>query len=207
MPARKAALSPRKRPRQQRSEATVAVILEAAARILETADLDAINTNLIARRAGISVGSVYQYFPGKEAIYAALIERAQGSLADGVEAVIAATKGKSLALRTRALIDAAVAQQLEAPRLAATLDYLERVLPKSPQSLASETRITGAIAALLKEHRDDHRRRDYAVAARDIVAVVQGMVDAAGEAGERDAAALARRVTAAVNGGLGRPRR
>jgi hypothetical protein len=118
----------------------------------------------------------------------------QGSLADGVEAVIAATKGASLALRTRALIDAAVAQQLVAPRLAATLDYLERVLPRSPQSVASETLITGAIAALPKEHRDDHHRRDYAVAGRDIVAIMQGMVDAA---------ALARRVTAAVKGCLG----
>ena len=67
------ALEPRKAPAQARSTATVAAILEAAARILETDGLAGYSTNAIARRAGVSVGSLYQYFPGKDAITRALI--------------------------------------------------------------------------------------------------------------------------------------
>ncbi|GGI91328.1 TetR family transcriptional regulator [Polymorphobacter multimanifer] len=58
----------RVRPRQQRSLATVDVILEAAAQILEIAGEPGFNTNAIAERAGVGVGSIYRYFPDKHAI-------------------------------------------------------------------------------------------------------------------------------------------
>jgi len=56
-------LEPRKSPAQARSAATVGVILEAAARILEERGFEAYTTNEIARRAGVGVGSLYKYFP------------------------------------------------------------------------------------------------------------------------------------------------
>lgn len=62
-------------PKQERSRALVDLLLEATARILSTRGIDALSTNEIARVAGVSVGSLYQYFPGKAAIVAALIER------------------------------------------------------------------------------------------------------------------------------------
>lgn len=68
-------LSPRKRPRQRRSAATVEVILDGAARILEREGLERFNTNVVAAVAGVSVGSLYQYFPGKDALMAALVRR------------------------------------------------------------------------------------------------------------------------------------
>lgn len=55
-------------PRQQRSLATVDVILEAAAQVLEIAGEAGFNTNAIAERAGVGVGSIYRYFPDKRAI-------------------------------------------------------------------------------------------------------------------------------------------
>src|ERR1700733_3072385 len=77
------ALNARKTPAQKRSVATVAAILEAAARILETRGLDAYSTNAVAARAGVSIGSLYQYFPSKDAITRALISRgAEELLAD-----------------------------------------------------------------------------------------------------------------------------
>jgi AcrR family transcriptional regulator len=76
----KIVVDPRKRPRQRRSEATVDAILEAAARILESDGLDALTTNAVADRAGVSVGSLYQYFPGKTALLAELIRRERGAL-------------------------------------------------------------------------------------------------------------------------------
>jgi AcrR family transcriptional regulator len=63
---------PRKRPSQARSRETVRAILEAAARILEERGIAAATTDAIAERAGVSVGSLYQYFPNKESLLATL---------------------------------------------------------------------------------------------------------------------------------------
>ena len=69
------ALNPRKLPRQARSRALVDAILDAAARILEEQGREALNTNLVADKAGVSIGSLYQYFPNRDAIIAAVAER------------------------------------------------------------------------------------------------------------------------------------
>lgn len=62
----------RKRPVQRRSRETVDAILTAAARVLEQRGYAGFNTNRVAERAGVSIGSVYQYFPDKDALLAAL---------------------------------------------------------------------------------------------------------------------------------------
>jgi len=67
--------TPRKEPRQERAKATVDAILSATARILVKEGYDRASTNRIAEAAGVSVGSLYQYFPSKEALVAALIEK------------------------------------------------------------------------------------------------------------------------------------
>ena len=67
--------APRKEPRQERARATVDAILAATARVLVKEGYDRASTNRIALEAGVSVGSLYQYFPSKEALVAALIER------------------------------------------------------------------------------------------------------------------------------------
>jgi AcrR family transcriptional regulator len=66
----RSAFLPRKRPRQERSRFTVEAILEAAADILVRDGYETLTTNRIADRAGVNVASLYQYFPGKEAIVA-----------------------------------------------------------------------------------------------------------------------------------------
>src|SRR5579864_4857779 len=73
--ARHAATTPRKLPSQKRSQDTVAALLEATARVLERDGFDRASTNRIAEAAGVSIGSLYQYFPSKEALVAALVER------------------------------------------------------------------------------------------------------------------------------------
>jgi len=67
--------TPRKRPRQDRSKATVETILAATARVLVKKGFDGLTTNAVAEQAGVSIGSLYQYFPSKEALVAALIEQ------------------------------------------------------------------------------------------------------------------------------------
>ena len=75
MTARKQRLNPRKQPVQHRSKATVDMILVAAAQVFEAHGYAAGTTNRIAERAGVSIGTLYQYFPSKEAIAVALLER------------------------------------------------------------------------------------------------------------------------------------
>jgi AcrR family transcriptional regulator len=74
MPA-KILTKPRKAPVQDRSRETVEVILTATARVLVDVGYDRASTNKVAEVAGVSVGSLYRYFPSKEALVAALIER------------------------------------------------------------------------------------------------------------------------------------
>ena len=65
----------RKQPKQRRATATVDAILEAAARILVESGYATASTNRIAERAGVGIGSLYEYFPGKEAVFAELRRR------------------------------------------------------------------------------------------------------------------------------------
>lgn len=65
----------RKKPKQSRAKNTIEAVFEAAARILQTQGLDGFNTNAIARLAGVSIGTLYQYFPNKNAILIAMARR------------------------------------------------------------------------------------------------------------------------------------
>ena len=72
---RKSSTKPRKLPQQDRSRVTVQAILEATTHILTEEGYEKANTNRIAERAGVSIGSLYQYFPNKESLLTALIEQ------------------------------------------------------------------------------------------------------------------------------------
>jgi AcrR family transcriptional regulator len=68
-------ISKARRPTQKRARATVDAIIEAAGQLLVSKGRAAVTTNAVAERAGVSIGSLYQYFPNKEAIFQALQER------------------------------------------------------------------------------------------------------------------------------------
>lgn len=72
--ARTTSAEPRKHPRQRRSAETVTRILDAAARIFDERGYRATTTNHVAEAAGVSIGSLYQYFPNKDALLVALAE-------------------------------------------------------------------------------------------------------------------------------------
>ena len=67
--------APRKKPRQERSVATVEAILQAATYILTKRGWQAFTTNEVAQKAGVNIASLYQYFPNKESIVAELQRR------------------------------------------------------------------------------------------------------------------------------------
>src|SRR5215469_5687650 len=87
--SRRPVTKPRKTASQGRSRATVKALLDATARILIAEGFDKASTNRIAEVAGVSVGSLYQYFPGKEALVAAVIERHQQQIMQTVRGELA----------------------------------------------------------------------------------------------------------------------
>jgi AcrR family transcriptional regulator len=189
-------LKPRKAPQQPRSQQTVAALLEAAAQVLETRGMPGFNTNAVAQRAGVSVGSLYQYFPSKEALTLGLVQReGEMFLAEAWAALEEAGGAQAL----RVLIAAAVMQQLRRPELARLLDVEE----SRPELRVAVNK--GAFAGVLSEvlrRVDLPRQRDHALAVHDVGAMVRGIVDSAGERGESGVADLQRRVEAAVFGYL-----
>jgi AcrR family transcriptional regulator len=95
MAGRTALKSSRNQPRQQRSRATVGVILDAAIRVLDREGLDALTTSRVAEVAGVSVGTLYQYFAHKDAIVEALQNRELERAAAMLERVLKSSESAS----------------------------------------------------------------------------------------------------------------
>jgi len=188
-------IDPRKRPRQPRSAATFDAILEASARILETGGLAAFNTNAVAEAAGVSIGSLYQYFPSKEAILTELIRRKRTALLEGLRAVALPDLRSTL----NALIRAGLMMHLSRPALARSLDYAEATLPLGAETAALKQQIGAAIAEALRAR----GIADADICARDLTAICRAMAEAAVNAGESDSGALEARVQRAAFGYLG----
>jgi AcrR family transcriptional regulator len=107
----------RRRPRQARAQQTVEALLDAVARVIKRHGVDAVTTNRIAVAAGISIGSVYQYFPDKAAIFVALHERHVDEIARALEAALVAHAEAPLAGLVAALVDVMVASHSVDPEL------------------------------------------------------------------------------------------
>lgn len=105
MPAARPRQAPVRTPKQGRSKATVAAILEAAARILAEQGWAGFNTNAVAARAGVSIGSLYEYFPDKQAL---ADEIANAHIAQGEALLTAAAVEIADADSAGALVDALV---------------------------------------------------------------------------------------------------
>lgn len=121
-------LSPRKLPMQARAQATRNAIVEAAAQVIEAGGLDAFNTNTVAERAGVSIGSLYQYFPNKDSIMAELIRHTQEQRI----AALARTLNEphaTLPDLIRAIVRSVNEQHRNHSLLAAAIDYEEARLP------------------------------------------------------------------------------
>jgi AcrR family transcriptional regulator len=172
-------------------------LLEAAAQVLETKGLEGFNTNAVAERAGVSIGSLYQYFPGKDALTIALMQREDERF---YRHALAALDHASGPVALDHLIGVAVRQQFARPTLARLLD-VEESRPQLREALSGGGSLRTLLSRIIV--RDGlPPQEDPLVAAHDVLAIIRGLVDAAGERKETDTAGLTRRVTAAVLGYL-----
>jgi AcrR family transcriptional regulator len=194
------AVTPRKMPVQKRSAETVAAIVEAAARILERNGFEGFNTNAVAEKAGVSIGSLYQYFPGKNALLRAIIERETAPLL-AVSEELAGLKGCRAALRC--FIRACVRNQMRRPRLARLVDIAEEREMFNDQVSGTTARLQIVMENILKLPGAPNVRNKN-IAAADVLALIRSLIDAAGERGEGESTRLLPRVEGAVWGYLGK---
>lgn len=101
-------LRPRKAPSQDRSKATVDAIYAAAMQVLEREGSDDPGMQVIAERAGVSVGSIYQYFPTKAALAQAVIRHHLRKQVDAVKVSLEEAKALEAEAAVRALVHALV---------------------------------------------------------------------------------------------------
>jgi AcrR family transcriptional regulator len=146
---------PRKNASQQRSRATVDALIEATARILVREGFDKASTNRIAEVAGVSVGSLYQYFPGKEALVAAVIDRHRQEIMQTVRGELADAMNQPVEQAVRTLVAVAVKAHRVNPRLHRVLaeqiprvGKLENVETFDPENFA-------LFRNYLENHRDE----------------------------------------------------
>ena len=99
-------LTARKRPRQSRAVITVEAIFEATIQVLLREGLQRLTTTRVAERAGVSVGTLYQYFPHKKALLYALNERYLDLVAERVEAACLECRGSTTEAMVEALVTA-----------------------------------------------------------------------------------------------------
>ena len=100
---------PRKQPVQARSEATVLAIFEANFRVLRFDGYRKLTTTRVAERAGVSIGTLYQYFPNRQALVRAVLERYLAEMSASIEADCRSLQGGSLDETADRLIDAFIA--------------------------------------------------------------------------------------------------
>jgi AcrR family transcriptional regulator len=169
-------LNPRKTPRQQRAQATVQAILEAAAQIIGQSGLAAFNTNAVAERAGVSIGTLYQYFDGKDAIMAALIRRTQAERTEALATVLAG-EYVTVAELVRAVVKAINRQHREDSLLAAAIDYEEARLPVETEITDFLDGAGAALRVVFARYGNELASVDPDRAARTLPALVRSVID------------------------------
>jgi AcrR family transcriptional regulator len=177
--ARKPATKPRKHASQERSRATVDALIEATARILVKEGFDKASTNRIAEVAGVSVGSLYQYYPGKEALVVAVIERHNRELMQVVRGALSEVASQPIEKAVRRLVAAAIDAHRVDPKLHRVL---AEQLPRTGRLENVETFNREAYAlfkAYLESRRDELRTVDVGLAAFVCVTSIEALTHTA----------------------------
>lgn len=166
-------IQPRKQPRQVRAELTRQRILTAAAHVFGEHGYAAGTTNRIAEQAGISIGSLYQYFPNKDAILAELLVRHLDDGAAVAERVQREELPGPIEEVFRLFVRGAIESHLGEPRL---LRVLLEQAPKSTDVLERVERFKKNLVTYMRELLDEHpevRIADTETAARLIVTTAE----------------------------------
>ncbi|MBJ3815996.1 TetR/AcrR family transcriptional regulator [Shimwellia pseudoproteus] len=151
-----APLRPRKSPVQARSVATVAALHTATIQILAREGLARCTTTRVAGRAGIAVGSLYQYYPNRDALLAAVLEQHLDGVASAVEAAAQAARGKGVAQMAADLVAAVVAAKLDNPQVSQALYRIAGERGGAAIAARIHQRMAVAVCQMLESAADAH---------------------------------------------------
>lgn len=188
--------TPRKKPRQARAIATVEAILQASTRILQRDGLDKLNTNHIAEVAGVSVGTLYQYFPSKDAILTQLIRQKRQNLRERLKTALVQSADQPVENRLDQLLRVTIEHQARWPMVGRTLDYAEAFLPMAAESAAFKSDLVQIIASLLAQFEVPKPR----IVARDLIFALNGLIEGAFASDQPDEADILTRAQILVHG-------
>ena len=167
--------APRKSPSQERSRAMVEAILTAAARVLVREGFDHASTNRIAEAAGVSVGSLYQYFPSKEALVAALVERHVGEMTAVLASSLERLGPMPLQRATREVVGRMIRAHAVDPALHRVLIEQVPRVGRLDRLHEVEDHVVALVRAYLEVHRAEVRPRDLDRAAWVVVTAVEAL--------------------------------
>jgi AcrR family transcriptional regulator len=177
--AQKRDTEPRKQPKQARSVATVSAVLEGVAQVLETEGFEKLTTTRVAERAGTSVGTLYQYYPSKDALLVAVVEAKMAAVDQALSKTFDLPASASLAERVGVMITALIDEKKRRPRLNAELARQAPRLEKMRLIARTLDRAHGMVRALLEAHKDETTVPDTDLTAWLVVHAVNGMIDGA----------------------------
>jgi AcrR family transcriptional regulator len=187
---RSSRLQPRKIPRQSRSQATVDAIVEAATRILRSEGFERTNVNRVAELAGVSVGSLYQYFPTKEALIGAVATRLSQRMMAAFTADLGELAGLPLADAVRRIVERAFAAYRLDPRLRRILRHDVPEVTTVFDTPDFDTALREQVASHLDAFRARLRPRDLDLALRLLMTAVERIAETWGSADDVDADAV-----------------
>ena len=164
---------------QERSRLTVDAIVEATARILVKEGYDRASTNRIASAAGVSIGSLYQYFPSKEAVVAAVIERHTEELFQVVLNAMLKVSERPIEIGARELIAAAIDAHRVDPKLHRVLAEEVPRIGRLENIDAVEKRGRTLIRGYLEAHRSEIDVTDLDLAAFIVATVIEALTHSA----------------------------
>ncbi len=147
-------LNPRKTPRQARATATLDAMFEATIQVLVSDGPHRLTTTRVAQRAGVSVGTMYQYFPHKQALFYALNEQYLDVLAAKVEAACLAQHGADTQQMVEALVTTYWRAKTERPEVTRALYRSVVEIDNEALIAAFASRVDAATAAMLETASD-----------------------------------------------------
>jgi AcrR family transcriptional regulator len=151
-------ISLKKQPKQERSKLLVTSIYDATARILERFGIDGTTTNRIAETTGISVGSLYQYFPNKDSILAKMIDRQAEIAGEWLKQILQENKNKSEDKFIEAVTHAVVDRLMNERQVLAPLFAEVFRLKKSREVLQARTKNLGVLVDFVQDRLQEQNR-------------------------------------------------
>ncbi|MDE3246409.1 MAG: TetR family transcriptional regulator [Acidobacteriota bacterium] len=169
----------RKTPRQRRSAETVEAILTAAAHILEKEGFEAATTNRVAQKAGVSIGSLYQYFPNKESLVRALNDHHTQEILDLLRRRFGELREAPLESSVRAMVQTMVEVHRVNPALHRVLVNVVPSVGGLAETRVVEDAATALLTQFLKARKDELRLLDPELSAFMLVHAVEALTHAA----------------------------